>query len=124
MMFLAVKHFHQQLLSPNVLSMSGRLALNHNKMALSLPSIGWRSLATKAPGSNPLEVIRKECINRHLCDEHGYRRPGVHWVFSLAVTPDDISQVIQESSDCIIRYCSCFKYQIKRLTPNNLLFFF
>ena len=38
-------------------------------------------------------TIRKECVNRHLCDEHGVRRPGVHWVFSLAVTPDDINEV-------------------------------
>lgn len=57
-------------------------------------TVAWRSMATKPPGSNPLEVIQKECVNRHLCDEHGYRRPGVHWVFSLAVTPDDVSQVM------------------------------
>ena len=52
-----------------------------------------RLLVTRPPGSNPLDVIRKECNTRLLCDEHGFRRPGVHWVFSLAVTPDDISQV-------------------------------
>lgn len=52
-----------------------------------------RSLATRSPGNDPLTVIRKECEGRHLCDEHGYRRPGVHWVFSLAVTPDDVTMV-------------------------------
>jgi hypothetical protein len=57
-------------------------------------SVAIRSLATRPPpGTNPLDMIRKECSNRHLCDEHGVRRPGVHWVFSLAVTPDDINEV-------------------------------
>ncbi|KAL3923303.1 MAG: hypothetical protein SGARI_006250 [Bacillariaceae sp.] len=53
-----------------------------------------RALATKKPppGTNPLDAIRKECSVRNLCDAHGFRRPGVHWVFSLAVTPDDVSQ--------------------------------
>lgn len=52
-----------------------------------------RSFATKPPGSDPLDVIRDECLRRNLCDEHGYRRPGVHWVFSVAVTPNDPNQV-------------------------------
>ena len=57
-------------------------------------SKSWiRALGTKPPGLDPLEVIRKECLARNLCDEHGYRRPGVHWVFSVAITPDDITQV-------------------------------
>eukprot|EP00980_Cylindrotheca_fusiformis_P024493 scaffold11961_cov122-Cylindrotheca_fusiformis.AAC.5 len=51
-----------------------------------------RALATRAPGSNPLEVMQEECYSRNLCDENGYRRPGVHWVFSMAVTPDDPSK--------------------------------
>ena len=44
-------------------------------------------------------MIKKQCETRHLCDEHGYRRPGVHWVFSLAVTPEDVLQVNMSSSD-------------------------
>jgi hypothetical protein len=57
-------------------------------------SVVVRSLATtKSPGANPLEVILNQCARRHLCDENGFRRPGVHWVFSIAVTPDDVSQV-------------------------------
>ena len=55
-----------------------------------------RSLGTKPPPGNPLDMIRKECANRKLCDEHGLRRPGVHWVFSLAVTPDDVNEVCVE----------------------------
>jgi len=66
--------------------------LPSSSMTITHRTTAVRSMVTKPPGSNPLEVIRKECSNRHLCDEHGYRRPGVHWVFSLAVTPDDITQ--------------------------------
>mmetsp|Transcript_18655 Transcript_18655/g.45054 ORF Transcript_18655/g.45054 Transcript_18655/m.45054 type:complete len:271 (+) Transcript_18655:91-903(+) len=66
-----------------------RVAATASKAA---SSTATRSFATRPPGDNPLAVIRKECEGRHLCDEHGYRRPGVHWVFSLAVTPDDTNQ--------------------------------
>jgi hypothetical protein len=52
-----------------------------------------RAFTAKAPGANPLEVIKKECLHRNLCDEHGYRRPGVHWVLSVAVTPEDPTKV-------------------------------
>ncbi|KAG7359113.1 hypothetical protein IV203_015702 [Nitzschia inconspicua] len=73
----------------NVLSSTSTTATRADPLCR---TVTMRYLATKPPGSNPLDVIRKECVNRHLCDEHGYRRPGVHWVFSLAVTPDDITQ--------------------------------
>jgi hypothetical protein len=76
-----------------VRSSSPRTALRNAEAMFQ--TVAVRSLATKPPGPNPFDVIRKECVQRHLCDEHGYRRPGVHWVFSLAVTPDDISQVRQ-----------------------------
>jgi len=46
----------------------------------------------KPPAKDPLALIRDECHRRKLCDEYGFRRPGVHWVFSVAVTPDDLSQ--------------------------------
>ncbi|KAL3937513.1 MAG: hypothetical protein SGBAC_007405 [Bacillariaceae sp.] len=46
-------------------------------------------MASKSPGTNPLEVIKKGCLQRNLCDENGYRRPGLHWTFSIAVSPDD-----------------------------------
>lgn len=57
------------------------------------------SVASKAffgsvsPATDPLSLIHDECLKRNLCDEYGTRRPGAHWVFSLAVTPDDIHQV-------------------------------
>ena len=47
---------------------------------------------SKSPGSDPLEVLQQECIGRNLCDEHGRRLPGVHWVFSLAMAPEDSSK--------------------------------
>ena len=68
-------------------------ALPFNAVASSISKTWLRALGTKPPGRDPLDVIRKECLARNLCDEHGYRRPGVHWVFSIAITPDDISQV-------------------------------
>jgi hypothetical protein len=53
-----------------------------------------RKLATfKAPGSDPLDILKKECISRCLCDEEGYRIPGKHWVFSVAVAPEDRTKV-------------------------------
>jgi hypothetical protein len=52
-----------------------------------------RFWSAKLPGPDPLEIIRKESLARNLCDEDGFRRPGVHWVISLAVSPDDIYHV-------------------------------
>jgi hypothetical protein len=53
-----------------------------------------RNLATsKAPGSDPLDILKKECISRCLCDEEGYRLPGKHWVVSVAVAPEDRTKV-------------------------------
>jgi hypothetical protein len=52
-----------------------------------------RNLATKAPGSDPLDLLKKECIGRNLCDEEGYRLPGKHWVISVAVAPEDRTKV-------------------------------
>ena len=46
-----------------------------------------RSFATRAssPGSDPLDILLKECVGRNLCNEQGYRLPGVHWVCAIAV---------------------------------------
>jgi hypothetical protein len=52
-----------------------------------------RNLATKAPGSDPLDLLKKECISRNLCDEEGYRLPGKHWIISVAVAPEDRTKV-------------------------------
>jgi hypothetical protein len=48
---------------------------------------------SKAPGSDPLDILKKECIGRNLCDEEGYRLPGKHWVISVAVAPEDRTKV-------------------------------
>ena len=50
-----------------------------------------RTLVVKPPGPDPLEVLRKECVHRKLCDTMGYRQPGVHWAFSVAMSPLDDS---------------------------------
>lgn len=59
----------------------------------------------KPPAKDPLALIRDECHRRKLCDEYGFRRPGVHWVFSVAVTPDDLSQVGTGVEQCFV--CAC-----------------
>lgn len=46
-----------------------------------------------APGADPLAVLRNTCLNRSLCDEGGFRVPGVHWVFSVAVGSGDANVV-------------------------------
>lgn len=51
------------------------------------------SKSCKAPGSDPLDIIKKECIGRNLCDDEGYRLPGKHWVISVAVAPEDRKKV-------------------------------
>ena len=46
-----------------------------------------RTLVSKAPGNDPLDVFRKDSLQRKHCDSHGYRQPGVHWVMALAMLP-------------------------------------
>lgn len=59
-----------------------------------LVSTATRSFAKlTAPGPDPLEVLRETCLNKSLCDEDGFRVPGVHWVFSVAVNDDDPENV-------------------------------
>jgi hypothetical protein len=45
--------------------------------------------ASRGLGSDPLDVLRKECLARQLCDEEGCRLPGVHWVLNVAIAPTD-----------------------------------
>jgi hypothetical protein len=52
-----------------------------------------RTFTAKAPGSDPLELLRKTSENRNLCDATGFRRPGIHWVFNIAATNGDTTQV-------------------------------
>jgi hypothetical protein len=58
-----------------------------------------RTLASKPPGSNPLDVLLKECTARSMCDVDGSRLPGTHWVFYLAATPPSIDAV---RADCFL----------------------
>lgn len=44
-----------------------------------------RNVATKAPGSNPLEILRKESYARKLCDEQGFRFNDTHWVCAVSL---------------------------------------
>jgi len=42
-----------------------------------------------APGDDPLDQMRHDCIRHKLCDEAGFRKKDVHWTFSLAVGSTD-----------------------------------
>jgi hypothetical protein len=46
-----------------------------------------------SPGNDPLVVLRNECFERNLCDDFGFRLPGVHWVFHIAVGGEDTEKV-------------------------------
>jgi hypothetical protein len=60
----------------------------------------------KAPGSDPLDVLKKECLARSLCDQQGCRLPGVHWVFSIAAAPDPtkVSTMNIDLLDVVVRF--------------------
>ena len=66
---------------------------NNNKAAAAplQQRMATRTLVDKAPGVDPLVLLRKDCLARKLCDEGGYRNAGVHWVFALAMSPPDNS---------------------------------
>ena len=64
---------------------------NHITKAVLQQFIVTRTLVDKAPGVDPLEVLRRDCLARKLCDEGGYRNAGVHWVFAVAMSPLDSS---------------------------------
>jgi hypothetical protein len=65
-------------------------------------SLQIRSLSL--PGADPLHLMLNECKRRNLCDESGYRLPGVHWTFSVSVGSDDPMKVkLNEKIDCIDR---------------------
>ena len=45
-----------------------------------------RGLSIKSPGPDPLELLRKSSEKRQLCDDLGFRKPDVHWVFGIATS--------------------------------------
>lgn len=53
-----------------------------------------RSMATKSPGSDPLDVLRKECASRNRCDADGFRLgTTLHWTFSFSIGSSDPKMV-------------------------------
>ena len=44
---------------------------------------------TTAPASDPLELMQATFMKRGMCDESGFRLPGVHWTMALAFGADD-----------------------------------
>lgn len=61
----------------------------HATKAVLQQFIVTRTLVDKAPGVDPLEVLRRDCLARKLCDQGGYRNAGVHWVFAVAMASPD-----------------------------------
>ena len=55
-----------------------------------------RTYASKSPGSDPLELLRKSSENRQLCDEFGLRKKDVHWTFGIS-TPGDTLEGVRTS---------------------------
>mmetsp|Transcript_7393 Transcript_7393/g.16374 ORF Transcript_7393/g.16374 Transcript_7393/m.16374 type:complete len:303 (+) Transcript_7393:84-992(+) len=49
-----------------------------------------RTYASKSPGSDPLELLRKSSENRQLCDEFGLRKKDVHWTFGISTSGDTL----------------------------------
>jgi hypothetical protein len=63
-------------------------------------------------GDEPLELLKKSCLERQLCGHDGERLPGVHWVFSIAVAHDDTTKApslrtvgVQRVSSAGIDFC-------------------
>jgi len=79
----------------NAARLAGKALKIQSPRVLASVSVSSRSFAKlTAPGPDPLEVLRETCLSKSLCDEGGFRVPGVHWVFSVAVnseSPDDVS---------------------------------
>ena len=48
---------------------------------------------TTAPSTDPLELMRMSYMQKGLCDESGYRLPGVHWTMAIAFGTDDPMEV-------------------------------
>lgn len=94
-------------LAANVFPISNGIQLNSHHQLL------VRSFAKlTAPGPDPLQVLRETCLKKSLCDESGFRVPGVHWVFAVAVNSSNQNEApnlrtigIQRVSDAGIDFC-------------------
>ena len=67
-----------------LLSACRRIAVRHNNYHSSLSCFSQRNL-TVLRGTDPLEILLKECVARNLCDADGNRLPDVHWVCAIAL---------------------------------------
>jgi hypothetical protein len=83
----------------NLLTMLTSVILS-SLLRVSARFIAAQALGTKSTGLDPLDVICEECLARNLYNEHGYCHPGVLWVFLVAVTPDDPSQLRTSTTSC------------------------
>lgn len=48
--------------------------------------LAYRAFSVQPPLGDPLELLRRAAERKMLCDSQGHRRPGVNWMFQLAVT--------------------------------------
>jgi hypothetical protein len=46
-----------------------------------------RTLVSRSPGLDPLDLLRQHSIKHNLCDETGKRLPNAHWVCAIAIAP-------------------------------------
>jgi len=64
---------------------------------------GVRRLAStsksKPPGSDPLDVLKKECVSRNLCDKDGGRLPGSHWVVIVSTANDSAPGKVRDREE-------------------------
>lgn len=57
-----------------------------------LTKCALRAFST-TPASDPLELMQATFRKRGMCDESGFRLPGVHWTMALAFGADDPMKV-------------------------------
>ena len=72
---------------------------------------------TVAPASDPLELMRATFVKRGMCDESGFRMPGVHWTMSLAFGADDPMKVGRNA-------CYSFGVIVKHMILTTRMFCF
>ncbi len=52
-----------------------------------------RHFSKKAPGNDPLELLKQSSIKRDYCDEDGYRNKDQHWIFGIATSGSSLESV-------------------------------
>ena len=87
---------------------------------MALQAIQVRALSS--PGADPLHLMVTECKRRNLCDETGYRLPGVHWTLSVAATAEDPLQV--RCSKIFARNHFCYIIYSLRYLLSSAIFLF